>query len=205
MKVLLVNGSIHQSGATNRALSEVASALESQGIGAEIVWVGSKPISDCLACGGCSKIGKCVVDDIVNELAIKAAESDGFVFGSPVYYAHPSARLLAVMDRLFFSAGKRLAHKPAAAVVNARRGGNSASFDAINKHFTINQMPVVSSTYWNMSHGNNVSEIEQDEEGLDTMKNIGLNMAWLLKCIEAGKNSGIQPPAPTVRKTNFIR
>lgn len=207
MKVLMINGSPHEKGCTYTALCEVAGALEKEGVASEIVWLGNGPVRDCIGCGGCRGKNACIfTDDILPELTQKAAEADGFVFGSPVYYAHPNGRILSILDRLFYSATSLMAHKPGAAVLCARRGGNSASFDVLNKYFTIAQMPVVSSTYWNMVHGNKPEEVRQDLEGLQTMRNIGKNMAWLIKCIEAGKASGIDiPTADRGNSTNFIR
>ncbi|MDR0561496.1 MAG: flavodoxin family protein, partial [Spirochaetaceae bacterium] len=149
MKVLLLNGSSRNNGCTFTALHEVSRALHDENIETEIVFIGNQPLSDCIACRKCRETGKCIINDIVNELAEKAENSDGFVFGSPVYFSHPSARLLAVMDRLFYSAGRYFAFKPAAAVLSARRAGTTASFDVINKYFSITSMPIVSATYWN--------------------------------------------------------
>lgn len=205
MKVLLVNGSSRSNGCTARALKEVASALEGEGIETETVNIGNKPLSDCIACGKCRELGRCVMDDIVNEISEKARSCDGFVFGSPVYYSHPSARLMAVMDRAFYSSGSSFAFKPAAAVSSARRAGCTSSMDVINKHFTICNMPVVSSTYWNQVFGNTPEEVERDGEGLQTMRTIGQNMAWLVKCIDAGKKNGIEHAVPSKVKTNFVR
>lgn len=207
MKVLLVNGSSRKNGNAAIALAEVAQALKGHGVETETVWLGSKPVNDCLACGKCAELGRCVIDnDAVNELVDKAREADGFVFGTPVYYAHPSGRILCALDRAFYSGGAAFAHKPGAAVAVARRGGITASFDVLNKYFTICQMPVVASTYWNGVHGRLPGEAEQDEEGLRTMRNIGHNMAWLLACIEAGKAAGIEVPAgERGAMTNFIR
>ena len=206
MKVLLVNGSPNKNGCTFTALSEVAVQLEKDGVGAEILYLGKQPINDCVDCGFCFKNGKCVFGDIVNETAARLGEFDGFVFGAPGYYAGPSARLLAFMDRLFYSAGGKLAYKPAAAIVSCRRGGSTASFDRINKYFTINNMPVVSSQYWNQVHGNTPEEVLKDEEGMQTMRRLGRNMAWLLKCIGCGRSNGVNmPDAETVVRTNFIR
>lgn len=208
MKVLLINGSCNRKGCTFTALSEVQKVLESHSIETEIIQVGNKPVVDCIGCGQCKKNEhKCIFnDDIVNEIIEKAKDADGFIFGSPVYYAHPSGRLLSVMDRLFVAGSKYFAHKPAAAVASARRGGTTATLDAINKHFTYNEMPVVSSTYWNMVHGNTPEEVMQDLEGLRIMRSLGENMAWLLKCIDLGKKNGINEPT-TDRSvmTNFIR
>ena len=208
MKVLLFNGSPHQKGCTFTALQEIANQLEQCGIESEILQIGSMPFHGCMACGGCGKTGKCVFGDKdgLNEIATRCAEADGFVFGSPVYYASANGNLVSFMDRLFYAFGRNFAHKPAAAIVSARRGGTTAAFDQLNKYFTISQMPVVSSTYWNMVHGSRAEDVAHDEEGLQTMRNIGKNMAWLLHCIEAGKNTGSQPPTPDRGSwTNFIR
>lgn len=208
MKVLLINGSARKDGCTFTALSEVAKSLELNGIESEIIQTGANAIRDCVGCGACkgNDNGCIFKDDIVNEVIEKAKSADGFIFGSPVYYAHPSGRILSLMDRLFYAGGRHFAFKPAAAVVSARRAGTTASIDAITKHFTINQMPVVSSNYWNMVHGNSSEDVKQDFEGLQIMRVLGTNMAWLLKCIEAGKNTGIEYPQ-TEKKiwTNFIR
>ena len=161
MKVMLINGSSHADGCTALALRQAATALEEEGIETETIFIGSAPLADCTACHGCAKTHKCVFNDIVNEITEKAASCDGFIFGSPVYYAHPSARLQAVLDRAFYSCGQSFAFKPGAAVVSARRSGTTASFDVINKYFTISNMPVVSSTYWNNIHGNAQTEGRQ--------------------------------------------
>ena len=207
-KVLLVNGSSRQEGNTSVALAEVAAALEGHGIETETMWLGNMPVNDCIACGKCAELGgKCAIaNDVVNELTAKAAQADGFVFGTPVYYAHPSGRILCALDRAFYAGGAAFRHKPGAAVAVARRGGTTASFDVLNKYFTICEMPVVSSTYWNNVHGRLPGEAAQDAEGLQTMRNIGQNMAWLLKCIEAGKAAGIDVPvAERGQMTNCIR
>lgn len=208
MKVLLLNGSGNEKGCTFTALSTVAETLEQEGIQTEIMQIGKGPIRDCIGCHACSKNnGKCIFEeDIVNELIEKAKQADGFVFGTPVYYAHPSGRILSVLDRAFYAGGKAFTHKPGAAVASARRAGTTASLDVLNKYFTINQMPVVSSTYWNMVHGSCAEDVLQDLEGLQTMRNLGMNMAWMLKCIELGKEQGIGLPL-TEKKvaTNFIR
>lgn len=207
MKVLLINGSPHASGCTYTALSEVASELLNQGITTQIIHLGKDPIPGCIACGACRKnIGRCFRNDIVNEVVSLAAQSDGFVFGSPVYYASMSGQMSAFLDRLFYSGRPYFVGKPGTAVVSCRRGGASASFDQINKYFTISEMPVVSSNYWNQVHGGNAEEVKQDEEGMQTMRQLGRNMAWLLKCIEAGKAAGIPMPETEERIwTNFIR
>ena len=211
MKVMLVNGSPHKEGCTNRALEEVARTLEGEGITAEIFWIGPKPVGGCVSCGACKKLGRCAFDDVVNEFRAKAAEADGFIFGAPVHYAHAAGSLLAFMDRLFYSNGRAeqpnvFRFKPAAAVASARRGGTTAALDDIQKFFTISQMPVVSSRYWNNVHGNNADEVEQDAEGLWTMRQLGRNMAWMLKCSEAGRAAGIDLPEQEAgTTTNFIR
>ena len=208
MKVLLLNGSSHPHGCTDTALREVASALENAGIDAEILFLGNDPVRDCTACGTCAKApGKCVFDDdIVNRIIEKAREADGFVFGTPVYYAHPSGRILSILDRVFYAGKNTFVYKPAAAIASARRAGTTASLDVLQKYFTISQMPVVSSTYWTMVHGKEAQDVLKDEEGLQTMRNLAVNMAWMLQCIEAGKAMGIQPPqAESGARTNFIR
>lgn len=205
MKVLLINGSSREKGCTATALGEVARALNEEGIQTETVFIGNAPLSDCLACGSCRKTGICVIDDIVNKIAEKAAECDGFVFGSPVYYAHPSGRILTVMDRLFYSGARHFKFKPAAAIVSARRAGTTASMDVMNKYFGISSMPIVSSTYWNAVHGKEPEEVREDKEGLMTMRNLGKNMAWMLKCIQAGKEKGIVAPENEKVYTNFVR
>lgn len=206
MKVLLVNGSPRAAGCTNTALEEVAKTLGEAGIETEIFWFGAKPVQDCVACGKCRELKKCVFDDVVNTLIEKAKTADGFVFGSPVYYAHPSGRVQSALDRAFYAGKYAFAGKPGAAVVSARRGGTASSFDVINKYFGISSMPVVSSTYWNMVYGNTPDEAKRDEEGMQTMRNLGRNMAYLLKCIKAGKAAGIEAPAQEgAFKTNFIR
>ena len=205
MKVLLVNGSYHEKGCTYTALAEVAKALNANGVETEIYWLGQSQVSGCKGCWACKKVKKCVIDDGVNEFVEKAAEFDGFVFGSPVYYASAAGALVSFMDRVFYSGGKNLAFKPAAAVVSCRRAGASTTFDVINKYFTINNMPIVGSNYWNEIHGNTAEEAAQDAEGLQTMRMLGNNMAWLLKCIALGKEAGIAPETEKKIWTNFIR
>lgn len=206
MKVLLINGSPHKEGCTYVALKEVASTLEQEGIETEIVWIENKPIGGCIACMGCRSTGKCVFDDVVNRIREKCKEADGFIFGSPVHYAAASGNLTAFMDRLFYSGGRDFYMKPAACVLSARRAGTTAAFDQLNKYFTISQMPVVSSRYWNMVHGSVPQEVAEDKEGLLTMRILGRNMAYMLKCMEAGKNAGVSLPVhePMVF-TNFVR
>ena len=207
MKVLLINGSPHVRGCTYTALSEVASELINQGISTQIFHIGTDPIAGCIACGACRKNGgRCFRNDVVNEVMSLAAQSDGIVLGSPVYYASISGQLSSFLDRLFFAGSALRANKPGAAVVSCRRGGASAAFDALNKYFTISNMPVVSSNYWNQVHGSNPGEVKQDEEGMQTMRQLGRNMAWLLKCMEAGKAAGLALPETEERIwTNFIR
>lgn len=207
MKVLLINGSPNSNGCTFTALCEVAATLNKNGIETEIFQLGKNARHGCVACGGCSKLGRCVFnDDDLNSLASRLDEFDGFIIGSPVYYAGPNGTLLAFLDRLFFSAGQKLACKPAAAVCSSRRAGSVTAFDRLNKYFTINNMPVVSSRYWNEVHGFTPDDVRQDLEGLQVMRNLGENMAWLLKCIEAGRKAGVPEPAKeTPVFTNFIR
>lgn len=205
MKILLVNGSSHPKGCTNRALEEVAKALNEEGIDTLIYHIPNREMNDCIACLSCRKTGKCVFDDAVNEFTAMAKDADGFVFGTPVYYAHPTGKLLAFMDRAFYSAKQNFAHKPAAAVSSSRRAGNVTSMDVINKHFSISEMPIISSNYWNEVHGQKPEDVEKDEEGLATMYALGKNMAWILKCIEAGKKAGIEIPQNVKKATNFIK
>lgn len=205
MKVLLVNGSSRKNGCTNVALREVERALQENGIETELLFIGNAALQDCMACRVCKTLGRCVIDDMVNDFVIKAREADGFVFGSPVYYSHPSGRLLNFMDRAFYSGGSAFAFKPAAAVLSARRAGTTASMDVINKYFSISSMPIVSSTYWNHVYGAQPEEVVQDKEGMMTLYNIGQNMAWLLKCLALGKQNGLLPPQNEKVLTNFIR
>lgn len=206
MNVLLINGSPHKKGCTFTALSEVAGQLEKNGITCTHFHIGIKPIAGCIACGKCAETGLCVFkDDPVNECAALLKKADGLVVGSPVYYAGPNGALCALLDRVFFRKSDVYALKPAAAVVSCRRGGGTASFDRLNKYFTISQMPVVSSQYWNEVHGNTPAEVLQDLEGLQTMRVLGNNMAWLLHCIEAAKNSVAKPAQEERIYTNFVR
>ena len=206
MNVLLLNGSPHERGCTYTALSEVARTLEADGVSAEILWLGRDAGIGCSGCGACAKLGKCVVDDVVNRAAERARRCDGLIVGSPVHYAAASGQVTGVMDRLFRSAGDALRLKPAAAVVSARRAGAAAALDQLNKYFLFNQMPVVSSRYWNNVYGAKAEDVLQDGEGLATMRTLAHNMAWLLKSLQAGREAGVEPPVqePPV-KTNFIR
>ncbi len=211
MKVLLVNGSPHKNGCTYTALCEVAKAFNEENIETEIFWIQSKPIGGCISCHSCTKLGKCVFDDVVNEFREKAMEADGFIFGSPVHFSSATGNITAFMDRLFYSdfcgnRGQSFKYKPAAAITSARRAGTTATFDQMNKYFTFSQMPVISSRYWNMVHGATAEEVLQDEEGMQTMRILGRNMAYFLKCIDAGKKAGIPLPIKEKTKfTNFIR
>ena len=206
MKVLLINGSPHEKGSTYTSLKEVADVLEENGISTEIHWIGKGEVSGCRACGSCGKNKCCVVGDDVNAISERIDEFDGFVFGAPVYYSGPAGQLTAWMDRFFYSNGGRFDGKVAASVVNARRGGNSASFERLNQYYLMNCMIVPGSQYWNMTHGNRPEESKQDLEGLQTMRTLGRNIAWILKCIEAGKKAGIEhPQREPVQRTNFIR
>ena len=206
MKVLLVNGSPHKKGCTNRALEEVSKTLNEEGIETTIFHIGTKPVSGCMACGQCKTRGQCIFDDQVNAFASICDDYDGYIFGSPVYYASMNGSMVGFMDRLFYSHASAFALKPAASVVSARRGGTTATFDQMNKYFTIAQMPIIASTYWNNVHGNSAEEVEQDLEGLQVMRNLGHNMAFFLKCKEAGLKAGIKEPvAQKEHYTNFIR
>ncbi len=205
MKVLLVNGSPHKNGCTFTALSEIEKVLNENDIETEIFWIRNKAIQGCIACGKCGEIGKCAFDDIVNEFTAKAADADGFIFGSPVYYAAASGQITSFLDRAFYSNGKVFTRKPGAVVCSARRGGTTATYDQLNKYLGITQMPIISSFYWNMVHGNTPEEVLQDEEGLSTMRQLGHNMAFFLKCIEAGKKEGLEATSVEKLKTNYIR
>lgn len=205
MKVILINGSPHKEGTTYAALSEVKRTLESEGVEAEIIQVGHLAVRGCLACYGCFKLGRCVIDDEVNEVAKKFEEADGLIVGSPVHYAAPSGALICFLDRLFYSTRFDKRFKVGASVVCARRGGCTAAFDVLNKYFTISGMPVVSSTYWNQVHGGNGSEAALDEEGMQCMRNLARNTAFLIKSIKLGKEKDGFPATERTARTNFIR
>lgn len=207
MKVLLINGSTRKDGCTCLALSEVGKTLKDEGIEIELVQMGSQLVRECVGCNGCPGKGCCIfTDDVVNDWLDKARQADGFVFGSPVYFAHPTGQLLNLLDRMFYAGADAFRHKPGAAIVTARRGGTTASLDVLNRYFADMQMPMASSTYWNMVHGPAPEQVNQDSEGLQTMRNLGRNLAWLLNCIRAGRERGIEPPAAeTAHWTNFNR
>ena len=205
MKVLLINGSPHANGCTYTALCEVEKELNKNDIETEIIHVGNKDIRGCIACGNCRKNGKCVFDDMVNEVAPKFTECDGIVVGSPVYYASANGNLISFMDRLFYSNACDKNMKVGAAVVSARRGGCSSTFDELNKYFTIAGMPVASSQYWNSVHGNTPEEVLKDEEGLQFMRTLCKNMAFLVKSIALGKEKYGLPEKEAKVATNFIR
>lgn len=206
MKALLINGSPNEFGCTYTALHEVERILQENDIESEILYLGKKPVAGCIACGACERTGRCVFDDLVNKVAKRLDEFDAIVVGSPVYYAGPSGQITAFLDRLFYSAGSRMAGKLGASVVSCRRGGASAAFDRLNKYFTISNMPVVSSQYWNQVHGSAPEEVKQDLEGLQTMRTLATNMVWLLKSIEAGRRCGVAAPEYEEHQwTNFIR
>ena len=210
MKVLLFNGSPNKEGCTYTALSEIAKTLEEEGVESTIFHVGNEPIASCRACGACTKLGKCVINDRINEFVELAKKCDGYIIGSPVHYASASGATATFLDRAFFSASrsgrKIFPHKPGAAIASARRAGTTATLDQLNKYFTINQMILVSGRYWNMVHGKTPDEVKQDLEGMQNMRFLARNFAWTLKCIEAGKNAGIEPPTQEEAvHTNFIR
>lgn len=211
MKVLLFNGSPHKNGCTYTALEEITKTLKEEGIDSEIYQIGTEPISACKACYACAKLGKCVIDDKVNDFIDYAADFDGFIFGSPVHYAAASGGTTAFLDRAFFSAFKAgkadtFLHKPGAAIASARRAGTTATLDQLNKYFTISQMPIISGRYWNMVHGAKADEVKQDLEGMQNMRILARNMAWHLKCKEAAEKAGIpMPKKEETVSTNFIR
>lgn len=211
MKVLLVIGSPHRRGCTFTALAETAIALNQEGIETDYYWIGNKPIGGCIGCYQCAKKKKCVFDDKANEFAALAADYDGFIFGSPVYYSGMNGNLMSFMDRVFFSTSAQEPHpfrfKPAAAVVSARRAGTTSALDQMNKYFLHQQMPIATSRYWNMVHGNTPDEVKQDEEGLQIMRYLGRNMAWLLRLMQVGTKHGVEFPEQEESRlaTNFIR
>ncbi len=205
MKVLLINGSPKANGCIWRALKEIKDTLEANGINAEIIHIGNKDIRGCVACMSCKKNGKCVFDDVVNETAAKFEEADGLVIGSPVYYGSANATAVAFMDRLFYSTPFSKSWKVGAAVTSARRAGTTATFDELNKYFTISGMPVVSGQYWNAVHGSTAEDVEKDLEGLQQMRTLAANMAFMLKSIALGKETFGFPEKEEFIRTNFIR
>ncbi len=206
MKVLLVNGSPNEKGCTFTALKEVESTLKCGGIETEIFQIGKKAVYPCIECGGCNRDHGCVFEDVLQSFIEKAKTADGFVFGTPVYFAAANGQLVNLMTRAWYCGAVDFAGKPAAAVVSCRRGGASATFDQVNKFFGISGMITVGSQYWNSVHGNTPDEVMQDLEGLQVMRTLGRNMAWIVKCIEAGKAQGITYPEFEPRvSTNFIR
>ena len=207
MKVLMINGSPHQFGCTYTALNIIADELKAQGVESEIVWLGVKPSAGCISCLNCRKTGGvCAFDDIVNQIAQKAKDADGYVFGAPVHYSSPNGAMICALDRLFYSNGASMQFKPAASIVSARRAGTTASYDVLNKYIGINNMIQVPSTYWNMVHGNCPEDVLKDEEGVCIMRAIGSNMAWILKLLNGAKGTNLEKPViiPKVR-TNFIK
>ena len=209
MKVLLVNGSPNEKGCTYTGLQEIAETLQKEGVDTELFHIGQTPISGCLACYECrnTNSGRCVISDRVNECLEAAKKADGFIFGTPVHFAAAGGAITSFMDRLFFSAGNDVFYlKPAAAIVSARRSGTTSAFDQLNKYFTIREMPVVPSTYWNMIHGSKAEDVKQDAEGLQTLRTLARNMAWFLRCKAAGAQAGIAlPQRENPLRTNFIR
>ncbi len=205
MKALLINGSPHANGCTFTALSIVAEELQKNGIETEIIHIGNKDIRGCIACGKCAELGRCVFNDMVNEVAPKFEQADGLVVGSPVYYAGPNGTLTNLLDRLFFSTPFDKRMKVGAAVVSARRGGTTAAFDRLNKYFTISEMPIASSRYWNMVHGHTPEDVMKDEEGVQIMRILGRNMAFLIRAIAAERERNGLPEKEVTRYTNFIR
>ena len=204
MKALLINGSPHAKGCTYTALSELKHTLEAEGIETELIHVGNQDVRGCIACGQCRKLGKCVFGDVVNEVASKLAEADAFVIGAPVYYSSPAGGAISFMDRLFFSTfNVDKTMKVGAAVVTCRRGGNTASFDVLNKYFSISGMPIASSQYWNMVYGGSAEEVLKDAEGLQTMRTLGRNMAFMIKSIQLGKQQFGLPEKEPTTFTNF--
>lgn len=210
MKVLLVNGSPHKEGCTYTALTEAASALNDNGVDTDVFWIGNKPLSGCIACKTCVQKKKCVFDDKVNEFLELAGDYDGFVFGTPVHWAGASGAITSFLDRVFYAdfcgGGNRFLLKPAAAIMSARRAGTTATWDQMNKYFGLMQMPIITSRYWNMVHGTTPEEVKKDLEGIQIMRILGKNMAWFLKCKEAGEKAGIAlPEQEVISFTNFVR
>ncbi|MCD8373198.1 MAG: flavodoxin family protein [Clostridia bacterium] len=207
MSVIMLNGSPHEKGCTYTALTIVADELKNQGISSQIIWLGNNPVRGCIGCAGCKNTGRCVFDDdAVNAIGEKLKDADGYIFGAAVHYASPNGAMVAAMDRLFYSHGRYMKNKPAAAVVSARRAGTTASFDVLNKYIMINNMIMVPSTYWNMVHGSRPEDVLKDEEGVSVMRAIGSNMAWLIKLLQNAKGTALEAPVEIPKaRTNFIR
>ena len=204
-KILLINGSPNEYGCTYTALKEIADTLSANDVESDLLYLGKKPIADCIACGSCQEKGRCIFDAPVNAVLDRLDDYDGIVAGSPVYYAGPTGQLCSFLDRLFYCSESRMAGKLAAAVVSCRRGGASAAFDRLNKYFTISNMHVVGSQYWNQVHGFTPEDVRKDEEGLQTMRTLAQNMAWLLNNLQAGKENGLEFPQYEKRlRTHFI-
>ena len=204
MKVLLLNGSPHPNGCTARALKEMEKVFLEEGIEVDFINVGNKPIRGCIACGNCYRTGKCVFDDLVNEVAAKFEMADGVVFGSPVYYAHANGTMLSFLDRLFYSSHFDKSMKVGASVVSCRRAGTTSAFDDLNKYFTISKMPIASANYWNEVHGSTAADVEKDKEGLMTMRNLARNMSFLMKAIALGKEKYGMPENENGFRTDFV-
>ena len=207
MKVLLINGSPHPRGTTYAALSEAENQFNREGIETELMHIGAGPIQPCTGCSSCKKTGLCVFDDAVRTAQQRMRESDGLIIGAPVYYASPNGGMIAFLDRMFYSGARAgFAFKPGAAVAVARRAGTTAALDVLNKYFTVSGMPIVSSQYWNMVFGEDAPDAANDLEGLQTMRVLASNMAWLIRCIQAGRDAGVPDPLAEPRaRTNFIR
>ena len=204
MKVLLLNGSPDVNGCINEGLKVMIEIFEKENIECELIQIGRKPIAGCIGCGVCRKIGECFQKDIANEISQKLKEADAFVIGSPVYYASPNGTLLALLDRVFYQSCK-LANKVGASIVSCRRGGATATFDALNKYFAISNMPIATSNYWNMIHGSKAEDIYQDEEGIQTLRTLAKNIIFLMKSIKLGKENGLEPEYEPKVKTSYIR
>ena len=202
-KVLILNGSPHKNGCTARALEEMIKVFTEEGVETELIQVGNQAIRGCIACNSCAGTGRCVFDDLVNEVAPKFEEADGLVVGSPVYYGSPNGNILSFMDRLFYSTHFSKHMKVGASVVSCRRGGNTASFDVLNKYFTISAMPVASSTYWNQVHGFSAEDVEKDREGLQTMRNLARNMSFMIRAFRDAKEKYGYPTPETGAFTSF--
>ena len=207
MKVLLINGSSREKECTYTALSIIAEELKAQGVDSEIVWIGNKAVHGCIACGKCADGNGCIFkDDVLATIVPKVKEADGYIFGSPVYYAAPNGALVALLNRLFYSEGRWMQYKPAAVVVSARRAGTTAAYDQLNKYLGINRMITLPSPYWNMVHGSKGEEVYEDKEGVSIMRHLASSMVWMLKLLELGKENGLDKPIEVpMARTNFVR